>query len=113
MSAHQMGRGPVARMTFDISVAEEGEFSPCAAGRDFLDWLPGTEPDVTRRMPEMDGSQFDTLLRGLTIAKSRRGALLGLLGGTLGLLGPRETEARHHHKKHKKKGGSPSISPPP
>jgi hypothetical protein len=65
----------------------------------------------------MDGSQFDTLLRGLTTARSRRGAVLGLLGGTLGLLGFSDTEAKKHKKKKKKHGGgspppSPPVSPP-
>jgi hypothetical protein len=65
----------------------------------------------------MDGSQFDTLLRGLTTARSRRGAVVGLLGGTLGLFGLTETEAKHKHKKHKKHkkppgSGSPPASPP-
>jgi hypothetical protein len=58
----------------------------------------------------MDGSQFDTLLRGLTSARSRRGALVGLLGGALGLFGLTQSEAKHKHKKHKKKG---KVSPPP
>jgi hypothetical protein len=58
----------------------------------------------------MDGSQFDTLLRGL---RPRRGALLGLLGGTLGLLGLTESEAKHRKHKHKSRGGgSPPASPP-
>ncbi len=35
----------------------------------------------------MDGSDFDTLARSLTTARSRRGALTGLLLGSLGLLG--------------------------
>jgi hypothetical protein len=61
----------------------------------------------------MDGSQFDTLLRGLTTARTRRDALIGILGGGLGLLSFSESEAKHH-KKHKKKGrGSPPASPPP
>lgn len=62
----------------------------------------------------MDGSQFDTLLRGLTSSRSRRGALLGLLGGAVGLLGLTKVEAKHKKKKHRKKGGgSPPVSPPP
>jgi hypothetical protein len=61
----------------------------------------------------MDGSQFDTLLRGLTSARSRRGAVVGLLGGALGLLGLAESEAKHKKKHYKKKGGgSPPVSPP-
>jgi len=35
----------------------------------------------------MDGSSFDTLTRSLRTARSRRGALATLLGGTLGLRG--------------------------
>jgi hypothetical protein len=69
-------------------------------------------PDRTRRGAcRMDGSQFDTLLRGLTIARSRRGAVVGLLGGALGVLGLTKSEAKHKKKK-KKKGGSPPVSPP-
>src|SRR3954468_17065074 len=61
----------------------------------------------------MDGSQFDTLLRGLTRARSRRGAMVGVLGSALGLLGVTESQAKHHKRKHKKKhGGSPPASPP-
>jgi hypothetical protein len=61
----------------------------------------------------LDGSQFDTLLRGLTTAKSRRGAVLGLVGGAIGLLRLTESEAKHK-KKHKKKKsrGSPPAPPP-
>src|SRR3954469_11195200 len=62
----------------------------------------------------MDGKQFDGLLRGLTSARSRRGAVVRLLGGAVGLLGLTATEAKHHKKKHHKKkhGGSPPASPP-
>ena len=62
----------------------------------------------------MDGSQFDGFLRGLTSARSRRGAIVGLLGIALGLVGLTDTEAKHHKKKHKKRGGggSPPASPP-
>jgi hypothetical protein len=61
----------------------------------------------------MDGSQFDTLLRSLTTARSRRGAVVGLLGGALGLLGLTDSEAKRKKKHHKKKGqGSPPPSPP-
>jgi hypothetical protein len=57
----------------------------------------------------MDGKRFDGLLRTATTAHSRRGAVVAVLGGMVGLLGPTETEAKR--KKHKKKkGGSP---PPP
>ena len=60
----------------------------------------------------MDGSQFDTLLQGLTAARSRRGALVGLLGGAVGLFGLKESEAKHK-KKHKHKKPPPPVSPPP
>src|SRR3954462_6727970 len=61
----------------------------------------------------MDGSQFDGLLRSLTTARSRRGAMVGVLGGALGLLGLTESEAKHKKKHRKKKGnGSPPSSPP-
>jgi hypothetical protein len=61
----------------------------------------------------MDGSQFDTLLRGLTTARSRRGMVLGLLGAVAGLPGLTETEAKHHKKHHKKKHrAAPPPSPP-
>jgi hypothetical protein len=62
----------------------------------------------------MDGSRFDSLLRGVTTARSRRGAVVGLMAGTLGLLSLTESEAKHKKKHHKKKGkGSPPASPPP
>ncbi len=57
----------------------------------------------------MDGYQFDGLLRQINQARSRRGAVLGILGGAVGLLGLTEAEAKHKKKK-KKKGSSP---PPP
>jgi hypothetical protein len=50
----------------------------------------------------MDGTHFDTLLRGLTATRSRRGTVVGLLGGVFGLLGRGAAEAKHHKKKHKK-----------
>jgi hypothetical protein len=62
----------------------------------------------------MDGTRFDTLLRGLTATKSRRNAVVGLLGGTFGLFAMTESEAkRKKHKKKKHRGGSPPASPPP
>ena len=42
----------------------------------------------------MDGTRFDSLTRILTDSRSRRGALASLLGGTLGLVGLTQTEAR-------------------
>jgi hypothetical protein len=61
----------------------------------------------------MDGAQFDGLMRQVTTARSRRGALLGVLGGMVGLLGLTETDAKHKKKHKKKKGGSLPVSPPP
>jgi hypothetical protein len=60
----------------------------------------------------MDGTQFDRLLRTVTTTRSRRSAMLSVLGGALGLIGLTEAEAKHHKKKKKKKGGSPPASPP-
>jgi hypothetical protein len=60
----------------------------------------------------MDEAQFDTILRGLTTARSRRGTMVGLLGGTVGWLGLTEGEAKHKKKHKKKHGGSPPASPP-
>src|SRR3954462_4643691 len=64
----------------------------------------------------MDPRRFDSLSRDLSRARSRRGALASLVGGTLALLGPTETTAKHKHK-HKKKRSSPASppgsSPPP
>jgi hypothetical protein len=42
----------------------------------------------------MDAEQFDTLARSLTDRRSRRGALASLLGGSLGLVGLTQTEAK-------------------
>lgn len=62
----------------------------------------------------MDIERFDSWVRALTRARSRRGAVLGLLSGGLGLLSLTETEAKRRKKKKKKKGGgSPPASPPP
>src|SRR4051812_36320161 len=60
----------------------------------------------------MDGSQFDTLLRGVTTARSRRSAVPVMLRGALGLLGLSETQDKHHKKNHKR-GGTPPAPPPP
>ena len=55
----------------------------------------------------MDGRRFDSLIRALTDARSRRAALGGLLVGTLGLLGSRSLETAAHNplKKCKNKSG--------
>jgi hypothetical protein len=72
-----------------------------------------TEDRSQRGGCRMDGSQFDTLLRQMTTTRSRRGALAGLLAGSLGILGLTETDAKRHKKKPKKKKPSPPASPPP
>ncbi len=63
----------------------------------------------------MDANRFDTLLRALTAARSRRGALAAVVGSTLGLLRLAETTAKHRkHKKHKKRSSPlPLPLPPP
>jgi hypothetical protein len=53
----------------------------------------------------MDAERFDTLARALTEARSRRGALTSLLGGTLGLLGLAGTAAKKKKGKGKKGKG--------
>jgi hypothetical protein len=62
----------------------------------------------------MDAMQFDTLTRALHDARSRRGALAALVGGTLGVLGLAETTAKKKRKGkgNKNKGGkrSPTCS---
>jgi hypothetical protein len=60
----------------------------------------------------MDGQQFDHLVQQVTQAHSRRGTLLGLVGGAVGLLGLGGAEAKHKKKKHKK-GKPRPASPPP
>jgi len=62
----------------------------------------------------MDGSQFDAMLRRLSPARSRRSALVGILGGGLGLLRASQAEARRHkkHKKHKGKTSPPALTCP-
>jgi hypothetical protein len=69
----------------------------------------------------LDPRRFDTLARSLHELRSRRGALVALMSGTLGLLGLAETTAKKKKGKGKgkkkggKKGGNPSppSSPPP
>ena len=58
----------------------------------------------------MDTERFDSWVRALTGVRSRRGTLVGLLGGGLGLIGLTEAEAKKHKKHKKKKGGG---APPP
>jgi hypothetical protein len=58
----------------------------------------------------VESDRFDGWVRTLTTARSRRGALAGLLAGTLGLVGLSATEAKKHKKKKKKKGGPPPIA---
>jgi len=53
----------------------------------------------------MDAERFDTLARSLTDARSRRGVLVSLLGGTLGLLGLADTTARNKKGKSKNTRG--------
>src|SRR5215218_10969864 len=63
----------------------------------------------------MDDSRFDMLARSLIGARTRRGALSALLGGTLGSLGVMATEGKKKKKKKKKKkarGGTPSGGTP-
>jgi len=62
----------------------------------------------------MGGTQFDTLLRRLASARSRREALSGLVGGAIGLIAMGESEAkRRRHRKKKHKGQTPSPPPAP
>src|SRR3954471_5755763 len=65
-----------------------------------------------RRGP-MDTERFDRWVRTLTAPRSRRGALTGLLGGGLSLLGVAGATAKHHKKKHKRKQGRDTSPPPP
>jgi hypothetical protein len=51
----------------------------------------------------MDADRFDTLTRTLTEARSRRGTLASLLGGTLGLLGLADATAKNCKKIENKK----------
>ena len=48
--------------------------------------------------------RFDSWVRGLTTARSRRSALVGLIGGGLGLLSFGESEAKKHKMKKGKEG---------
>src|SRR5262245_30741817 len=60
----------------------------------------------------MDTERFDSWVRTLATTRTRRGALLGLLGGGVGLAGVAVVEAKGHKKKHKKHGGgsAPVVS---
>ena len=68
----------------------------------------------------MDADRFDALSRSLTDVRSRRAALAALLGGTLGMVGLAETEAKKKKKcppcrkrgtcKGKKPNGTPCPS---
>lgn len=60
----------------------------------------------------MDDSRFDALARTLTDPRSRRGALAALLGGTLGLLGLTEVDAKKKKKGKGKKGKGGKGKPP-
>ena len=67
-------------VVFVTSGPKEGEFSPGATGETASEWRPGKEADTTRRI-RMETEQFDRLVRGLARSRSRRSAMLGLLGG--------------------------------
>jgi hypothetical protein len=62
----------------------------------------------------MNTEPFERWVRDLAAARSRRGAVVGLIVGTLSLSGRADTEAKHHTKKHKKHhgGGSPPVAAP-
>jgi hypothetical protein len=53
----------------------------------------------------LDGENSDRLCRHLTTPPTRRGALMGLVGGTLSLLGLADATAKKKKKKKKKGGG--------
>lgn len=61
----------------------------------------------------MDGPRFDGLTRTLADPRSRRGAVVALLGGTLSLLGRAETAAKKKKGKKKKKNNGTIPVPPP
>ena len=62
----------------------------------------------------MDTERFDGWVRALTTARTRRSALVSLVGGGLGLVGFAAAEAKKHKKKKKKRGNvPPPASPPP
>jgi hypothetical protein len=72
----------------------------------------------------MESDRFDALLHRLMQARSRRGALTGLVGGSLSLLRAAEIAGKRKHKKKKKRRSlpasplplappSPPTSPPP
>lgn len=61
----------------------------------------------------MHHSRVDALTRSLSTAHSRRGALLALLSGELGLRSLTETAAKKHKKKKKRhRAGLPPAAPP-
>src|SRR5688572_13477137 len=62
----------------------------------------------------MDGGCFDRLARSLTNARSRRGALVALLGGVLGRRGIAEADAKKGKKPHggRGTGGGKKTRPP-
>ena len=49
---------------------------------------------VAQEDPPMEPSRFDTLTRSVTGARSRRGALAALLGGTVALISLSDTAAK-------------------
>src|SRR5262245_1759405 len=61
------------------------------------------------RRCDMDNERFASWVRALTTRRSRRGTLMGLGGGGLGLLTLAETNAKRHKKRKKKPGGSPPV----
>src|SRR3954469_22461870 len=67
---------------------------------------------IITREATMDPRHFDSLARDLTRARSRRGTLAAVVGGTLALLGLTESSAKHKHKR-KHKHPSPPASPSP
>jgi hypothetical protein len=59
----------------------------------------------------MDTERFDSWVRTLATACTRRGAAMGLLGSGMSLVGLTVVEAKRHKKKHKKQpGGSLPVS---
>src|SRR5215207_9125031 len=87
---------------------------------------PHRRSQATPEVYGMDADRFDSLVRSLTGARSRRGALRGLLAGSLGLLGwspAEDTTAKNCKKitnkaKRKKclakaRGQTPVVPPSP
>ena len=60
----------------------------------------------------MDTKRFESWVRARSVALSRRGAVVGLLAGTLSLSGLATTEAKKHKKKKKTKdcAGQPDFT---